>query len=141
MGGQGYQRFPLLKAVVGQTIAVHAAPANRTSTYLVSAFLIQSASFVSRTSPILNPRWATADAETKPPPPTPYPLVGAQRYQTFILSKSVVGQDIALHAAPADRASNFLVCAFLDSFNCISPQLLRNPTVEYVIKSGAEYHL
>ena len=33
------------------------------------------------------------------------PLVGAQGYQRFLLSKPVVGQNIALHAAPADRAS------------------------------------
>ena len=45
MGAQGYQRFPLSKAVVGQNIAVHAVPAYRASTYLVSAFPVHSASF------------------------------------------------------------------------------------------------
>ena len=33
------ERFPLSKPVVGQNIALHAVPAYRTSTYLVSAFL------------------------------------------------------------------------------------------------------
>ena len=37
----------------------------------------------------------------KPPPP----LVGAQDYQMFPLSKYVVGQNIALDAVPAYRAS------------------------------------
>ena len=34
---QGYQRFPLFKPGVSQNIALYAAPADRTSTYLVSA--------------------------------------------------------------------------------------------------------
>ena len=36
MGVQGLQRFPLSKPGVGQSIALHAAPADRTFTYLVS---------------------------------------------------------------------------------------------------------
>ena len=39
MGAQGYEWFPLSKPVVGQNIALHAVPAYRVSTYLVSAFL------------------------------------------------------------------------------------------------------
>ena len=39
------------------------------------------------------------------PPPLPPPLVGAQGYHMFPLFKPVVGQNIALHAAPAYRAS------------------------------------
>ena len=45
MGAQGYQRFLLSKPVVGQKIALHAAPADRASIYLVPAFLIHSSSF------------------------------------------------------------------------------------------------
>ena len=45
MGPHGYQRFPLSKPVVGQNIALHAEPAGRTCTYLVSAFRIHSTSF------------------------------------------------------------------------------------------------
>ena len=45
VGAQGYQRFPLSKHAVGQNIAVHAVPAYRASTYLVSAFLAHSTLF------------------------------------------------------------------------------------------------
>ena len=38
------ERFPLSKPVVGQNIALHAVPAYRTSTYLVSAFAAHSIS-------------------------------------------------------------------------------------------------
>ena len=44
----------------------------------------------------------------KIPPPQPH-LVGTEGYQRFLLSKPVGGQNIALHAAPAARASNYLV--------------------------------
>ena len=51
----------------------------------------------------LSSRWGTADAELEiKDPPLPPPLVGAQGYQRFPQSKPVVGQNIALHAAPAD---------------------------------------
>ena len=53
------------------------------------------------------PRWSTVDTEIKDPlPPT---LVGAQGFQRFPLAKAVdiVGQEIALHAVHADRASNY----------------------------------
>ena len=53
------------------------------------------------------PRWSTADAEIKCPPPL-LP-VGAQGYQTFPLYKPVVGRNIALRAVPAYRASTYLV--------------------------------
>ena len=50
----------------------------------------------------------SADAEIKG-----LPLVGAQGYQRFPLSKPVVGQNIALGAVPAYRASVvYLVSAF-----------------------------
>ena len=39
--GQNMRLFPLSKRRVGQNIDVHAAPADRTSTYLVSASPIQ----------------------------------------------------------------------------------------------------
>ena len=42
MGSQGYQRFPLYKPGVGQNMAVHATPADRTSTYLHSFYLPNS---------------------------------------------------------------------------------------------------
>ena len=45
MGAHGYQRFPYYKPVVGQNNAFHAAPADRPSTYVVSAFPIQPTSF------------------------------------------------------------------------------------------------
>ena len=35
---QGYQRFPLSEPVVGRNVALHAVPAYRASTYLISAF-------------------------------------------------------------------------------------------------------
>ena len=55
VGAQCHQRFPLYYPGVGQNISLHAAAAaDRTSTYLVSAFPIHSASFVTRTSPILS---------------------------------------------------------------------------------------
>ena len=44
VGAQGYQRFPLSKPVIGQTIALHAVCAYRASTYLVSAFPAHSIS-------------------------------------------------------------------------------------------------
>ena len=36
-------------------------------------------------------------------------MVGAHGYQRFLVSKPVVGQNIALHAVPAYRASSYLV--------------------------------
>ena len=45
VGAQGYQRLPFSKHGVGQSIALYAAPDDRASTYLVSAFLIRSSSF------------------------------------------------------------------------------------------------
>ena len=38
VGAQGYQRLPLSKPVVGRNVVVHAVPAYRASTYLVTAF-------------------------------------------------------------------------------------------------------
>ena len=65
------------------------------------------------------PRWGTADAEIKPPPPTPS-LVGAQGYQRFPLSESVMGQNIALDAVPAYGAFLYLPSfCFPGSFNFI----------------------
>ena len=46
VGAQGYQRLLLSKHEVGQNIVkLHAVPAYRASTYLVSAFLAHSTSF------------------------------------------------------------------------------------------------
>ena len=54
-GAQGYQRFLLSKPGVGQNIALHALPVDRTFTYLVSAFLFHRIYFIfPQTSPILN---------------------------------------------------------------------------------------
>ena len=39
-------------------------------------------------------------------------LVGAQGYQRFTFSKSVVGRHIALHVVPTYRACAYLVSAF-----------------------------
>ena len=58
-----------------------------------------------------------APSPIKPPQPppthTPTPLVGAQGYHRFPLSKPVVGPNIALHTMPAYmyRASTYLVSA------------------------------
>ena len=54
VGTQGYQRFPLSMPGVGQIIALHAAPADGSSTYLVSAFLIRSTSSFPQTFPIIS---------------------------------------------------------------------------------------
>ena len=62
----------------------------------------------SNPSSAFHPWWGTADGESKDPPPPPL-LVGAQGYQKFLFSKSVVGQSIAVHAASADGASDYLV--------------------------------
>ena len=40
------------------------------------------------------------------------PLVGAQGYQRFPLSKPAVGWNVGLHAVPVYRASTYLVSAF-----------------------------
>ena len=45
VGAQGYQMFPLFKPVVGLNIALHAVPAYRASTYLISTFPAHSTSF------------------------------------------------------------------------------------------------
>ena len=45
VGARGYQRFPLSKSVVAPNLALHAVPAYRASTYLVSAFPAHSTSF------------------------------------------------------------------------------------------------
>ena len=42
----------------------------------------------------------------------PPPLVGAQGYQRFPLSKPAVGWNVGLHAVPVYRASTYLVSAF-----------------------------
>ena len=59
------------------------------------------------------------------------PLVGAQSYQKFPLSKPVVGQDIALYAEHAYRASEYQPSICLPgSFNFIFPIVLQFSTVE-----------
>ena len=45
VGAQGYQMLPLSKLVIGRNIALHAVPADRASTNLVSAFPAHSTSF------------------------------------------------------------------------------------------------
>ena len=45
IGAQGCERFPLSKPGVHQNIALHAAPANLTSTYILSVFPIHSTDF------------------------------------------------------------------------------------------------
>ena len=70
-----------------------------------------------QTCPPPLPQWGTADANIKPPTP----LVGAQGYQRFHLSKPVVGQNTALHAVPAYRASTYLVSAYPAHSTLFSP--------------------
>ena len=53
------------------------------------------------------PQWGTSDAEIKDP------LVEAQGYQGFPLSKPAVGQNIALDAVPAYGASSSIPTWFL----------------------------
>ena len=60
------------------------------------------------------------DAEIKDPPP---PLVGAQGYRRFLLSKPVLEQDITVHAASADSASEYLVSAFPIHSSSFPPNL------------------
>ena len=55
------------------------------------------------------PRRGTMDAQILMVPP----LVGTQGYQRFLISKSGVGQNIALRDAPADSTSTYLISAFL----------------------------
>ena len=60
------------------------------------------------------------------------------RSQRSPLAKSVVSQNIALHAAPADGASNYLVCWFcfacrIHSTSCCPARVLRPPTMECVL--------
>ena len=65
-------------------------------------------------------RWGTIDTEIKDP------LVGAQGYQRFSVSKPVLGQSIALHAG---------------SFNFIYSKFLQSSTVECVLSSESEFVL
>ena len=65
-------------------------------------------------------------------------LVEAQGYQRFLLSRPVVGQNIAVRAAPADRASNSLVSAFPIHSTSFPPKPLRSSTAERVINSESE---
>ena len=46
VGSEGCQRFPFSKPVVGQSIALHAVPAYRASTYVLSAFPARSTYFL-----------------------------------------------------------------------------------------------
>ena len=46
VGSEGCQRFPFSKPVVGQSIALHAVPAYRASTYVLSAFPAHSTYFL-----------------------------------------------------------------------------------------------
>ena len=72
-----------------------------------------------------------------PPPPAPHPT------PWFLLSNSVVGESIALHATPADRASNYLGSAFPIPSTSFPPNLLQSLTltVECVINSESEVGL
>ena len=64
------------------------------------------------------------------------PLVGAQGYQMFPLSKPVVGQNIALHAVPAYGASIYIPSFCLPGlFNFIFSKCLECSTVECVLNS------
>ena len=62
------------------------------------------------------------------------PLVGAQGYKRFTLSKPV-GQHIDLHAAPADSASTYLVSAFPIHSTSFVPNVLQSQTAKCVINS------
>ena len=63
----------------------------------------------------LHPRWGIADAEIK----DPQPAVGAQGFQSLQQAR----MNVALHAAPADRASSYPVAAFLIHSTSFSPNV------------------
>ena len=92
-----------------------------------------------------HPGWGRiTDIESKPPPlshPPTYSLVGAQGYQRFPLSKPGVGQNIALHDAPADRTSTCFVSAFQIHLTSFLAKLLRFSTVKYDTISESEFRL
>ena len=96
---------PLDKPGVGQNIALHAAPVDRASNYLVSAYPIHSTS----SPPKRFTRGGVLRTHKLCPPPH---TVGTQGYQRFPLYKFGVGHNIASHAVPADRTSTYLVSAF-----------------------------
>ena len=65
--------------------------------------------------------------------------MGAQGYQSFLLSKPVVGLNIALHAVPADRASVLHSWLIQLNFPPISPVL--NGEICVVLSSESEFVL
>ena len=69
------------------------------------------------------------------------PLVGAQVYQRFPLSKPVVGQNVALRAVLACRAATYLVYAFLAHSTSFSQTFLQSSRVECVLNSKSEFSL
>ena len=77
-------------------------------------------------------RWGTADAEIKSP------LVGAQGYQRFPLSKPVyvVGQTLALNVVPA-----YLAYAFHAHSTSSSSNFSKSSMVERVLSSESKLYL
>ena len=53
-----------------------------------------------------------------------------QKLQYLLLSKPGVSQNIALHAAPADRASTYFVSSFLIQSASCFPKLFEPPTMK-----------
>ena len=70
-------------------------------------------------TPTPPPRLGTVDAEIEPPPP----MLGAQGYQMFPISKTVVGPNIAVYAAPTYKAYTYLVSAFPAHSTSFSPNV------------------
>ena len=73
------------------------------------------------------------DAEIKGLPP----LVGAQGYRGFLLSKPVVGQNITLGAVPVYRASWFLPSRPIQLHFFLS----KSSMVECVLSCESEFYL
>ena len=64
------------------------------------------------------------------------PLVEAQGYQRFPLSKPVVGLNIALDAVPA-----YPLSAFPDHSTCFSQKKSKSSTVECILSRESEFDL
>ena len=80
--------------------------------------------------------YSTVDAEMKGPS-----LVGTHGYHRFPLSKPVVGQNIALHAAPAYRTSTLPGFCLPGSFNFIFSTFLQSSTMACALASESDFSL
>ena len=78
-------------------------------TPLLSGAVSDVSLFAVRAVFVLRPRGRVSWTQTLKTPPGGEP----GSYHRFRLSKPVVGRNIAFHAAPADRGSDYLVSIFL----------------------------